>query len=557
MKKMKKMMAVLVAMVMTLAMGVTAFAQTKALEPADADNASITINNPAKGETYQIYKLFDATVAGDKIAYQSAEAIPESLTEFFEKDSSNNVTLIGGETTEMSENLKAALETWATGDGVTPISEAVSDGSKLEFTGLPYGYYVVITTNTTGSGAEAKSAITVTSTQPNASIFDKNVNKPSAEKTVEKESYSIGDTVKYTATFDTTNYMGVGENSKQVINYLIEDTLPEFLSDAIVTKITIDGEEYLVEGKAPQFEEHTHEDASCKDADGKYVCGYDQKKGIMIPWATPVMNEEDGTVASYTSLYAQGAQIVVTYEATLTSTTNINAADTNTVSIRPFVDNGGGTPDGGDPWDEKWEDDAKITTYAAAIKKVDKDTKEALTGAKFTIAGLVVKPVVENGVEQKGVYKVDSYKPDDATVVPTEMETNDKGILYIVGLEKDLTLTLTETIAPDGYNKLTKPVELSNVVQVLAETIYETSGERYYDEKGNLVEENITELETTTVEKNLSDLDAAAVEVENGKGSLLPSTGGIGTTIFYIVGGVLVIGAAILLVTKKRMSKEA
>lgn len=556
MKKMKKMMAVLVAMVMTLAMGVTAFAQTKALEPADADNASITINNPAKGETYKIYKLFDATVAGDKIAYQSTANIPESLKEFFEKDTSNNVTLKGEETTEMSEDLKAALEAWATGEGVTPISEAVSDGSKLEFTGLPYGYYVVITTNTTGSGAEAKSAITVTSTQPDASIFDKNVNKPSADKTVEKESYSIGDTVKYTAKFDTTNYMGEGENSKQVINYLIEDTLPEFLSDATVTKITIGGEEYLVEDKVPQFTEHAHSDTCKKDAEGKYACGYDQKKGIMIPWATPVLNE-DGTVASYTSLYAQGAQIVVTYEATLTSTTNINAADTNTVSIRPFVDNGGSTPNGGDPWDEKWEDDVVITTYAAAIKKVDKDTGEALTGAKFTIAGLVVEPVVENGVEQKGVYKVVSYKPDDATVVPTEMETNDKGILYIVGLEKDLTLTLTETIAPDGYNKLTEPVELSNVVQVLEETIYETSGERYYDEKGNLVEENTTESTVKTVEKNLTDLDPAAVEVENGKGSLLPSTGGIGTTIFYIVGAVLVIGAAILLVTKKRMSKEA
>ena len=45
--------------------------------------------------------------------------------------------------------------------------------------------------------------------------------------------------------------------------------------------------------------------------------------------------------------------------------------------------------------------------------------------------------------------------------------------------------------------------------------------------------------------------------IVNQKGSLLPSTGGIGTTIFYIIGGVLVLGAAILLITKKRMSREA
>ncbi len=559
MKKMKKMMAVLIAMVMTLAMGVTVFAQTVEQKHPDTDNATITINNPAKGETYSIYKLFDATVNGDKIAYQSTEEIPEGLKTFFTKDDSDNVLptaeIKDGENTKMTDDLKAALETWAKAQ--TPTATVKSDGSKLEFTGLPYGYYVMVTSHESDpeGTAEAKSAITVTSTQPDAAINDKNVNNPSADKTVEQESYSIGDTVKYTATFDTTNYMGEGENAKQVINYLIEDTLPEFLSDEKVTKITIGGTEYTVNGEVPQFEEHIHTDA-CKNTEGAYVCGYDQKKGIMIKWADEVTNGE-GTVTGYTSRYDQGAKIIVEYTAVLTSTTNINAADTNTVSIRPFVDNGGGTPDGGDPWDEKWDDTAEITTYAAAIKKVDKDTREALTGAKFTIAGLVVEPVEENGEIQKGVYRVVSYKPDDTTVEPTEMETNEKGILYIVGLEKGLTLTLTETIAPDGYNKLTDSVELNNVVQVLTKTIYETSGERYYDEKGNLVEENITELEKTTVEKNLTDLDAAAVEVENGKGSLLPSTGGIGTTIFYIVGAVLVVGAAVLLVTKKRMSKEA
>lgn len=75
-------------MVMTLALGVTAFAatQTKALSPADADNATITINNPAKGEKYELYKLFDATVSedGTKISYQGT--VPEGLEDFFIAD---------------------------------------------------------------------------------------------------------------------------------------------------------------------------------------------------------------------------------------------------------------------------------------------------------------------------------------------------------------------------------------------------------------------------------------------------------------------------------------
>ena len=239
----------------------------------------------------------------------------------------------------------------------------------------------------------------------------------------------------------------------------------------------------------------------------------------------------------------------MTYEAVLTSTTNINAVDTNTVSIRPYVDNGPGTPEGGKPWDEDWKDTAKIATYAAAIKKVD-ESGNALAGATFTIKGLVVEAVTG----ETGVYKVVSYNPAANAAESAELSTDENGKLYIVGLAKDVKLTVTEFKAPDGYNKLTETVELTP--QVLEESIYETSGERHYDKDGNLVSESVTEGTTVTVTKNLSDLDAGALEIENNQGSLLPSTGGIGTTIFYIVGAVLVIGAGVILVAKKRMSKE-
>lgn len=541
MKRIKKLAALMMAAMMALAMGITAFAQTKPLDPADTDNAKITINNAARGETYTIYKLFDATVGeGGQIAYQCPGDIPSQVSAFFTKDSSNNVIpadsilekdadgKITG-TTKMTPELRTALEAWAA--TATKTNSAVSDGSALEFTGLPYGYYVMTTTHESDAedaedGEDAKAAITVTSTQPNASIFDKNVNEPSVTKTVEKESYSIGDTVKYTATFDTTNYMGEGADAKQVINYLISDTLPEFLSDATITKITIGGTEYKVDGAVPKFE----------------------NKQIMIPWAT---KETDG---SYTSLYAQGAQIVMTYKAVLTSTTNINAVDTNTVSIRPYVDKGPGTPEGGDPWDEDWKDTAEIATYAAAIKKVDQDDNP-LAGAEFTIAGLTVEEVKdENDETQAGVYRVVSYNPDSTTASAT-MVTDSDGKLYIVGLAKDVILTVTEVKAPDGYNKLTETKELKP--QELSKTIYETSGERHYDKDGNLVSESVTgETTTEIVSKNLSDLDVSALKIVNNQGSLLPSTGGIGTTIFYIVGAVLVIGAGVILVAKKRMSKE-
>ncbi len=559
MKRIKKLASILLAMVMVLGMSMTTFAQTKALNPIDEDNATITIKNPAKGETYSLHKLFDATVNGDNIAYQGT--VPEGLKAYFTADavgyiSPTDAIAVKDENgkitgTNMTEELKKALDEWAKLNTAL-ISETSNGESTLEFTGLPYGYYVVTTSHTSdaeGEG-EAKSAITVTSTQPSANIYDKNVNEPSADKTVEKESYSIGDTVKYTGTFDTTNYIGEANNSKQVVDYVIQDTLPEYLTDVRVTKITIGAtktDDGLVGGTmiagdalaSFQFGEVT---VGTGNSAVKY------EKAILIPWADEVTDTE-GNV-SYTNKYAQGAQIVIEYEATLTSVTNINAADTNTISITPIVVDEDSTDK--KPWDETWEDKAEIITYAAAIKKVDEDGNP-LAGAVFTIKGLTVEEVKVGEEVQAGVYRVVSYdatSEDDSI----ELKTDENGKLYIIGLAEDVKLTVTEFKAPDGYNKLLDTQELTP--QVLDKEIYATSGERHYDKDGNLVSESTTETTTKTVERNLEDLDETALEIENQRGTLLPSTGGIGTTIFYVVGGILVIGAGILLVAKKRMSNR-
>jgi LPXTG-motif cell wall-anchored protein len=92
--------------------------------------------------------------------------------------------------------------------------------------------------------------------------------------------------------------------------------------------------------------------------------------------------------------------------------------------------------------------------------------------------------------------------------------------------------------------------------QVLTKEVFKEDGVRYYDAKGNLVSETSTASSHKTVEKNLNELDPNAVKVENNKGTELPSTGGMGTTLLYVGGSILVILAAVLLITKRRMNAD-
>ena len=496
---MKKILALVVAVLLIVASMSVAFAQT--VGTASDGTGSITIKNASKGEKYGVVKLFDATVDGkDAISYTGT--IPEELSAFFTKDSAGVITKTEG---VEDSALLAAVQAWAAKQTAT---ETESDGTALTFAGLPYGYYAVKSSQGT--------VITIDSTNPNADVYDKNSKTITVKKEVNKESFSIGDPITYTGTFDTVNYLGEGENAKQVINYEIQDTLPEYLSDVTVTSITVGGEAITTQ----QFVD----------------------KKISIPWAT---EDAGSNPKTYTNLYKNGAKLIITYTAKLTSVTNINTADTNTISIHPTTWNGTTEEK---PWDDKWQDDAVIKTYAVALKKIDKETQEALKGAQFTVKGLTV-------TGDAGEYTVTAYNSADDAAESATLDTDDNGMLYIVGLAADVELTVTEVKAPDGYNKLTAPIT-GVKPQLMTEAIYKTAGEIHYDAKGNVVSQSSSATRTETVQKNLTDLDANAVKIENNKGTELPSTGGMGTTIFYVVGAILVIGAGVVLIARRRMNSE-
>lgn len=205
-----------------------------------------------------------------------------------------------------------------------------------------------------------------------------------------------------------------------------------------------------------------------------------------------------------------GEAIVVTYNATL----NDKAVVTGNKNKATL---GYGT-------NKTVESETTTYTYEFDLVKVDGATKKLLNGAEFKLydaenGGSVIKVVpvadgyrVANG-DEKGA--VDTIKVNGKT--------------HISGLDK-VNYWLEETRAPDGYNKLTerREVELSKGSN---NTTMEASATAWAEGNGGVV-------------------------VENNAGTVLPSTGGMGTTLFYVVGGGLMVAAVVLLVTKKRMEHK-
>lgn len=505
MKHARKLTSLLLALVMVFALATTAFAQD---ETVTGGTGSITISNAAKGETYTIYKLFDATVNADGSSIAYTGEIPESLKTYFTADTNGYISATekakDGE--NMSEGLKTALKAWTA--TATATATAESDGSALNFKGLAFGYYVVTTT-------QGDMLISVDSTMPDVTIVDKNSSAPSdlsktATATGTDKSFSIGDTVTYTVRFKTSNYYGAGTGAKKILSYTIEDTLPDFLTSVNVTSIIVDND---------------GDNATTKDQVDVTAQFADKK--IVIDWYDE---------ANSKFLHDNGATVTITYTAVVTEKAHIDGnGNTNKVTVTWTTE--GDEP----PVPGKLEKEETIYTYAIALKKVDNKGK-ALPGAVFEFP-FYVKSTAD---ATDGAYIYAGTNPgEDLT---NQITTPDSGVIVVKGV-KSGSYKITEFKAPDGYNKLTAPVTVEAVKT--GETSTHTTV--YLDEDGKVVNEDTKVIE---VKVDINTIAATAVVVLNKAGTELPSTGGMGTTIFYVLGAVLVVGAGVLLVTKKRMSQS-
>ena len=591
MKKFKKLLAFGLALIMCLGMAVTASAV-----PGDA-TGSITVSNATVGKTYKAYRIFEANVGnGNNIAYTITEAqkakfdvavsklnktspfefvltasgvynveigtktpaviedgvetapavkyTAEEVAAFFSK-TQNKVDENGNETAEtetvIDEAFLAEIGTQQGGD-------QIATNATVKFENLPFGYYVI--TSTLGA------TLTIDSTAPNANVIDKNQAGPNGlkkvivvkgengnEAEIEENSANYGDVIDFKVSLDTTNYEGTS-----FINlYYIKDEISQGLTYETGTDGKIDvevtvGTEELKKDKFTVTEK--------KDADDN-VIGFEVK----IPW---VKLNADGT-ADLTSgnpefNYASPNKIVVKYSAKVTDAAAIAGEDAeknqNTAAFGYTKDNNTGTP----TYDQKTET-TETYVFALAVQKVDPNGN-SLAGAEFTVGfntgkkdsegNDIIAPVsVKQGIGD-GVYVKCA---DDDTAKVSFVTTPASGLIVIKGVEAG-KYVLTETKAPLGYNLLLEPVTVE--ASMTNKTSYKTT--YYYKiENGEItLLENATG-STTTID---TSFPVTAINVINNTGNLLPSTGGIGTTIFYVVGGLLVAGAGIVLITKKRMKKE-
>ena len=462
-KTFKKLFAALLAAALVLAMAVPAFAVT------NATKGSITISNTVKDETYTIYRMFKLDSYNAESNTYSYTVEPAWETFFSTGAGSSYIDLdSNGHPTwktgaDAAAFAKAAL-TWAADKKISGTKETAT-GDTVTFSDLGLGYYLV--------DSSLGALCGLNTTNPDATIKEKN-EKPEIKKEVQT---SAGD-------WSSENNAKIGDT----VEYKVEITVADGAQTYTVTDTMSKG--------------LTFNSGSLK-VTANDVVTTDYTLTPTTNGFTLVLPE------TYVSTLTKGTTIIVTYNATLNKDAVIDG-DGNANEVKLSYGNHQNTVP------------SKVTTksYQFDLVKVDGTTNKLLDGAEFELADGETK--LSFVKDTAGNYRVAAAGDEGATTTITVKN----GKVNIYGLAGK-TYTLTETKAPDGYNKL-----------VTSETVNLADGSKTH---------------ATIVDSVYKD---GGVVVENHAGTVLPSTGGMGTTLFYVIGGGLMVAAVVLLVTKKRMEHK-
>lgn len=518
MKRVKKIMAMLLVAIMTMAMAVTAFAAD------DTTTGKLTVNvksgQTLTGQTIYLYKLFDVTESGSgatknyaytintatgyKDAIKSALGSSTITDTSTDADYADEVAKLGENDSTEVQKFANAFTTYALTNNVTATANSgkLADTNKdsYDFSNLAYGYYLVYVT---GGKQIQSSLVTVDS---DAATVNLKSQAPSIEKKADKTSVEIGNVVTYTVTGsipDTTGY--------DQYTYKINDTLSDgldFVNDVNGTALAEDATTVKV---AVAFKDTDVTDASTAPTTATLDTANHRKMTLdLSSWVRA--NQKN-----------KGKEFTVTYYAKV----NDKAVVTEKNSAKLEY---GNDPDN---TTETTPSEAKTPTYPLNIKKTDHKTSGLLAGAKFS---LYTETEYNKDADTRQAIKVTGTKGNyvvDPTSENTVFESAAKKIgeneynLHVNGLAEG-TYYLVETKAPDGYNKLAKDVKI-------------------------VITKSTTGDETAwTLSKDDNDEADKIIDIENSTGSLLPSTGGKGAIAFGIIAAILVFGVVVSFIRDKR-----
>lgn len=495
MKTIKRSIALVLAMILTLAMSVTVFAAPN----ADQNTFSLTLNKAVKGHTYEAYQILSGDLSADKATLSNIK--------WGEGIKAEGQTALGGDAAgyakkladmgNNSKELKAQAQIIGANLASASGSVTVTDpDAKNVISNLKPGYYLIKDKDDSLQGQESYTEFILHVTDDVEANVKADV--PSVEKKVKDTNDTTGDTTGWQ---DSADY-DIGDDVPFQLTATLANNIESYKTYSLKFNDTLSkGLDY-------------NNDAVIKLGD-KDVTSY----------FTP---SYDATAKTLTftcdNILAFGAKnsdkIVVEYTAKLNENAVIGAAGNPNTVYLDFSNNpnNGGEGDRG----KTPEDKVIVFTYKLTVNKVDKENKP-LTGAEFSLFKKV------NGKEE-------------LVEVKKILSTNTEGTVFgFTGLD-DGTYVLRETKTPDGYNS----------IEDQTFTISAKHDENSDDPKltaltGDVASGSIINLGVMLEKGELS------TDVVNNKGSVLPSTGGAGRVAIYVIGAILVLGGGIVLVTKKRV----
>lgn len=508
MRLIKKIAAIMFAFMMVVSMSCNVKAD-EGTTATTGEKGTITINNAVIGQTYTIYKILDLESydkTKNNYSYKPAngwETFIDQNDEYFIKNEYDGISWKAseGETEAQKQERASTLAKKALEYAKNPSNSITNSGTEnagsttVTFSGLDLGYYLV------DSSVGALCALNTTDV--NMTIQEKN-GQPTVEKKVsstvdngygKSNDVNIGDTVY----FQTIITAQAGAQ-----DYVLHDTMDEGFTFTNNVQVKLNGSKVENQDYSIYLNDTENQD---KTTDG---CTFEIR--FMKDFCDK-LKEDDEIYVTYTATLNSKAFIGIKND-------NEGSGNTNATKITYGANN-----------KESVESKTQTYTYQIPVFKYTGIDKTHLAGATFSLfttetEGDAIKLVQKTGTQE---YRL-AIQGETGEKEVTEITTTDTGRFSIQGL-KPGNYWLEETAAPKGYNKLKKRIKIA----VGAHGAIKIDGN--YNADGTVSGGNLV----------------AEVGVENKTGTVLPSTGGTGTTMIYLIGGALVLGSGVVLVTKRRV----